>query len=57
MFARGGRFSIHRGDSQWIVPAAALVFCQYVAAVVVGNAVGFIPTLPTFKYMVFALVI
>jgi hypothetical protein len=52
----GGRFGTPR-DSQWIVPATLLVFCQYVAALVIGYSVGFVPTLPTFKYMAIALVI
>jgi hypothetical protein len=44
-------------DTRWIVPAAALVLCQYGVAIVVGSAVGEFSHFPTLKYMLIALVI
>jgi hypothetical protein len=46
-----------RSDSRWIVMAAMLVFVQYAAAIVIGNAIGFSGTFPTIKYMMIAFVI
>jgi hypothetical protein len=44
-------------DRLWILPAAALLSCQYGVAIVVGRATGFASHFPTFRYMVIALVI
>jgi hypothetical protein len=43
-------------DSQWIIPAAGLVLCQYVAALVLSTAVGF-GGHPPLTYAIISLVI
>src|SRR5689334_21293485 len=48
---------LRNGDNQWIVPAAILVLCQHVAALVISHAIGFNSRPPTFRYMVIAFVI
>jgi hypothetical protein len=58
-FIRGGGFGIavRTGDSQWIVPAAALVVCQYVAALVLSATIGVSVGPPQLGYMPIGLVI
>lgn len=48
---------LRNGDNQWIVPAAILVFCQHLAAIVLSHEIGFNSRPPTFRYMIIAFVI
>jgi hypothetical protein len=55
--AVGSHVAGRGGDSQWIFPAAGLVFFQYAAAIVIAHAIHFMGRPPTVKYMLIALVI
>jgi hypothetical protein len=45
------------GDGEWIVPAAILVLCQHLAAIVISHTIGFTSRPTTLKYMAIAGVI
>jgi hypothetical protein len=48
---------LRAGDGQWIVPAAVLVLCQHLAAILLSHAIGFAARPTTLKYMAIAFVI
>ena len=57
MRAGGVISGLRRGDSTWIVPAALLVLCQYAAATIISDRIGFSGRPPTLNYMTIAMVI